>query len=44
MKKVVITGFQPFGGESINPAWEAVKNMKDEIDYYNLVKERPSKN
>lgn len=29
--KVLITGFDPFGGEPINPAWEAVKAMKDEI-------------
>ena len=26
MKTILITGFDPFGGESINPAWEAVKN------------------
>ena len=25
MKKLLITGFDPFGGEKINPAWEAVK-------------------
>ena len=29
--KVLVTGFDPFGGESINPAWEAVKVIKDEI-------------
>ena len=23
--KVLVTGFDPFGGESINPAYEAVK-------------------
>ena len=23
--KILLTGFDPFGGESINPAWEAVK-------------------
>ena len=28
---ILITGFDPFGGEPINPAWEAVKAMKDEI-------------
>ena len=28
---VLIAGFDPFGGEPINPAWEAVKAMKDEI-------------
>ena len=25
MKTILITGFDPFGGEPINPAWEAVK-------------------
>lgn len=29
--KVLITGFDPFGGETINPAWEAVKAIRDEI-------------
>ncbi len=29
--KVLITGFDPFGGETINPAWEAVKAIKNEI-------------
>lgn len=23
--KILITGFEPFGGESVNPAYEAVK-------------------
>lgn len=27
MKKVLLTGFMPFGGESINPSWEAVKKV-----------------
>lgn len=25
---VLLTGFEPFGGESINPSWEAVKMVK----------------
>jgi pyroglutamyl-peptidase len=29
--KVLITGFDPFGGASINPAYEAVKRLPDEI-------------
>lgn len=36
--KVLITGFDPFGGESINPAWEAVKLMKDEIAGAEIIK------
>ena len=26
MKKILFTGFEPFGGERINPSWEAVRN------------------
>lgn len=29
--KVLVTGFAPFGGEKINPAWEAVKQLPHEI-------------
>ena len=36
--KVLITGFDPFGGESINPAWEAVKVIKDEIAGAEVIK------
>lgn len=36
--KVLITGFDPFGGESINPAWEAVKSMKDNVDGIEVIK------
>ena len=32
MKTILITGFDPFGGESINPAWEAVKTMDGYTD------------
>ncbi len=28
MKKVLITGFEPFGGDAINPALEAVKRLE----------------
>lgn len=38
MKKLLITGFDPFGGESINPAWEAVKLLPDTIGEYELTK------
>ena len=36
--KILITGFDPFGGESVNPALEAVKLMKDEIAGAKIVK------
>ena len=29
--KILITGFDPFGGESVNPALEAVKKLPDTI-------------
>lgn len=31
MGKLLITGFDPFGGEKINPAWEAVKLLPDRV-------------
>lgn len=30
--KILVTGFNPFGGEPINPAWEAVKKLPDTIE------------
>ena len=38
MKKVLITGFDPFGGEKINPALEAVKRVQDKIGDLEIVK------
>ena len=38
MKKLLITGFDPFGGETVNPAWEAVKLLPDTIGEYVLYK------
>lgn len=38
MKKLLITGFEPFGGEKINPAWEAVKALPDIVCEYTLYK------
>lgn len=36
--KVLLTGFEPFGGETVNPAWEAVKRLPDELAGARLVK------
>ena len=38
MKKLLITGFDPFGGESINPSWEAVRLLPKTIGEYELHK------
>ena len=40
MKKLLITGFEPFGGEVINPSWEAVSLLPEKIGEYNLTKVR----
>lgn len=36
--KVLITGFDPFGGEKINPALEAVKAIPNKIDDIEVIK------
>ena len=36
--KLLLTGFDPFGGESINPAWEAVKRVSDKVGDVEVVK------
>lgn len=38
MTKVLITGFDPFGGEAINPAYEAVKKIPETIAGATIVK------
>ena len=38
MKKLLITGFDPFGGESVNPSWEAVRRLDTQIGKYELTK------
>ena len=40
MRKLLITGFEPFLGESINPSWEAVARLPDEIGVWSLTKLR----
>lgn len=36
--KILVTGFDPFGGESINPALEAVKKISNNIDGVEIIK------
>lgn len=36
--RLLITGFDPFGGEGINPAWEAVKLLPDIVESVEVVK------
>ena len=38
MKHLLITGFDPFGGETVNPAWEAVSRLPDIIGVFRLTK------
>ena len=36
--KVLVTGFTPFGGEQINPSWEAVKRLPARIGEMTITK------
>ena len=36
--KILITGFDPFGGETVNPAYEAVKLLPDTIAGAEIIK------
>ena len=38
MKKLLITGFDPFGGGMVNPSWEAVKLLPGTIGDYEVYK------
>ena len=44
MKRVLLTGFEPFGGEEVNPAWEAVQQLDGQIlgDYKIISKQVPT--
>ena len=36
--KIFITGFEPVGGDKVNPAWEAMKALPEEIEGITIVK------
>lgn len=38
MKKLLITGFDPFGGAAVNPSWMAVSRLPDQVGEYALCK------
>lgn len=37
--KLLITGFDPFGGESVNPAFEAIKALPDVVNNWQVIKQ-----
>ena len=39
-QKLLITGFEPFGKDTINPSWEAVSRLPEEVGSYALKKLR----
>ena len=38
--KLLLTGFEPFGQESVNPSWEAVKAIPDMVEGMEVIKVR----
>ena len=40
MKKLILTGFEPFGGEKSNPSWDAVERIPSELNGYSITKLR----
>ena len=38
MKKLLITGFDPFGGAAVNPSWQAVSRLPDQVGDFELCK------
>jgi len=40
VRRVLVTGFTPFGGEDTNPSWEIVKQLPDSIAGYRIEKLR----
>ena len=40
MNTLLITGFEPFGGQTVNPSWEAVDRLPDQIGEWTVHKLR----
>lgn len=38
MKRLLITGFDPFGGAAVNPSWQAVSRLPEQVGDYVLRK------
>ena len=38
MKRLLITGFAPFGGDKVNPSWQAVSALPETVGGWELVK------
>ena len=38
VRTILVTGFDPFGGEPVNPAWEAVKRLPNSVGNCQIVK------
>jgi len=36
--KILLTGFEPFGGEAINPAYEILKSLQSSINGHEIIK------
>ena len=38
MKRLLITGFAPFGGDRVNPSWQAVQALPETVGGWELCK------
>jgi len=38
--KILITGFDPFDGEQINPSWEVIQSLPDEMNGHRICKKQ----
>ena len=38
MKRLLITGFTPFGGDKLNPSWQAVQALPETVGAWELHK------